>query len=93
MASLGRRKISQMSPNHPFASTFVSFGKKPSANSNAESPAQNVAQDDPMLPAMNGLEEAMLKQAADWISRNTGSQPPAPSQPLDATTPATRAKD
>lgn len=71
--------------------TFVTLGPKCSENSNAESAPPSSATDDPMLPAMNGLEEAMLKQADYWISKNTEQQPQAPSPSSDDTTPPSNA--
>jgi hypothetical protein len=40
---------------------------------------ENAAPADPMLPAMDGMEEAMLKQAAHWNSKGMEQQPQVPS--------------
>ena len=43
--------------------------------------------DDPMLPAMDGMEAAMLKQAAHWNKQATGEPVPAPSPSKAPTSP------
>lgn len=84
MAYIGDRPIP---PTHPLAHEQISLVPKPTSSSNNSSEAQNAAPSDPMLPAMNGLEESMLKQAEHWISKNTGSPPPAQSPSSADTTP------
>ena len=85
MASLGKIKLGEVSPNHPFANTHVSFGLKRPPSSSAGSPDASVPAD-PMLPAMNGLEEAMLKQLANLRATGDPHQAPSP-QSADTTQP------
>ena len=82
---LKKVKIADWAPNHPFAHEQISFvpNQAPSSNNSLESPSkENSASPDPMLPAMNGLEDAMLQMASQY----TGKPAQAQSQPKDSTT-------
>ena len=86
MASLGRRPIP---PTHPLAHDQISFGPKltsSSTNSSEkdESSAAPSNSDDPMLPEMNGLEDALQAMAKKW-----GAKEPQPQVPSPSTAPTT----
>ena len=64
MASLGRRPIP---PTHPLAHDQISFGPKLTSSSTNSSEKDEASaapsnSDDPMLPAMNGREDALQAQ-------------------------------
>lgn len=87
MAIIDRRG-KPLPDNHPFKGTRIIFGGTQQTSSGQNS---NSAQDDPMLPAMNGLEGAMLQMAAQWRATDelkafpttTGSQGSAAADCLD----------
>lgn len=82
MAYIGDRPIPQ---THPLAHEQISFVPKQTSSSTNSSEAQSAAPSAPMLPAMDGLEEAMLRQAEAF--RTTGKPPQAPSPSSDGITP------
>ena len=86
MASLGKIKLEEVAPNHPFANTFISFGmKRPPSSTDASAPSDS-APTDPMLPAMDGLEQALKDNLAKTY-QGTESQPLDQSVSEESTTP------
>lgn len=88
-----RGKISDWAPNHPFAHEQISFVPKEESSSinSSEKPSKaNSASQDPMLPAMNGLEDALQAMRKHYPA--TEPQPQAPSQPKGSTTPPVNGK-
>jgi hypothetical protein len=82
--------LSAKSKTSPSGKSNPSATGSKTPESKAPSEASNPASDDPMLPAMNGLEDAMLQQMRNL--KATGNQHLAPSQPTDSSTPEPNAK-
>ena len=75
--------LSSKSKKTPGGKNLPSRNGGETPESLAESAAASSAPQDPMLPAMNGLEDTMLKEAEKWNS--TTPQPPDPPQPKEST--------
>ena len=88
-----RGKISDWAPNHPFAHDQITFVPHQDSSSTNPSDKQNLensasAQPDPMLPAMNGLEEWLRGEAKKYEATKPSSQ-----EASDDTTPQLKEKD
>ena len=81
MAVIDRRG-KPLPANHPFKGTRIIFGG-PQQNSSAKN--SNSAPQDPMLPAMNGLEDWLQAESVKYQA--TEPQAPVQSKQPESTTP------
>ena len=80
----------ELPPDHPVRNGLVIFVPKQTTSLNQDSAGgeSSSAPLDPMLPAMNGLEEALQAMAKEYNWQGTERQPQEQSAPRDSNTQA-----
>jgi hypothetical protein len=67
MAYIGKVKLAELAPNHPFAHSQISFGVKPPVSSSGKSKTPNKPEPSANPPLPNQVPDQELEPAEDSI--------------------------